>query len=518
MPQKGYPKVRTGCLTCKKRKVKCDEARPYCNRCIATSRKCDGYSYAPSSHGSKYSWEQLLAPRIQFALGAPGASSTSTDGRAMAYFHATVAKTFSRMLGGTNWAPRLSQMAQSEPAVQHAALAISAMYEQRYEKPLGNFQWPGESKSAIQHYNAAIRCIIAKHQSYSLDTLLLVCAMFVCIEFLRGDAGTAISHIRSGILILKSQQVESELGSIFYHWYALPFVFGIGTISFPLIQRPKYLTNASFKALTQAQEIIDRLAIRALHLGQAGDGYRLGAASDAQVSPMLSHEQHQLQVALHIWWLSFSHLQQSSELSTGTDIRIPLLEMQWLVWKVYISSCLSLRETIYDTYMDYFQRILQNATALGPCKKKGGFTAQPVFDIGMGYFTSVYFVVVSCRHLKMRLTALQMLKVSSQSKEMMWDMAIFYAVGKRLIEIEHGITLTGEAMKEICQSIDPPEFPPDSQRIRGYFIEPGATQKANGDRQDDRRQMLEHKVRFIMRDVENSKTSEHICRISVARA
>lgn len=39
-----YPKVRTGCLTCKIRKVKCDEGKPSCLRCTSTGRKCEGYN------------------------------------------------------------------------------------------------------------------------------------------------------------------------------------------------------------------------------------------------------------------------------------------------------------------------------------------------------------------------------------------------------------------------------------------------------------------------------------------
>ncbi|KIW45576.1 uncharacterized protein PV06_03957 [Exophiala oligosperma] len=37
------PKVRTGCITCKKRHVKCDEARPVCLRCRRGGHKCLGY-------------------------------------------------------------------------------------------------------------------------------------------------------------------------------------------------------------------------------------------------------------------------------------------------------------------------------------------------------------------------------------------------------------------------------------------------------------------------------------------
>ncbi|UKZ58701.1 uncharacterized protein TrAtP1_000030 [Trichoderma atroviride] len=35
--------VGRGCTTCRIRRVKCDEARPNCRRCISTGRRCDGY-------------------------------------------------------------------------------------------------------------------------------------------------------------------------------------------------------------------------------------------------------------------------------------------------------------------------------------------------------------------------------------------------------------------------------------------------------------------------------------------
>ncbi|KAL5599098.1 hypothetical protein FOVSG1_006910 [Fusarium oxysporum f. sp. vasinfectum] len=44
MVRKGSKKVRTGCITCKVRKIKCDETRPCCRRCTNTGRNCDGYA------------------------------------------------------------------------------------------------------------------------------------------------------------------------------------------------------------------------------------------------------------------------------------------------------------------------------------------------------------------------------------------------------------------------------------------------------------------------------------------
>ncbi|KAF4979947.1 hypothetical protein FZEAL_3958 [Fusarium zealandicum] len=37
-------RTKTGCLTCRKRRIKCDESRPICNNCIKSKRQCEGYS------------------------------------------------------------------------------------------------------------------------------------------------------------------------------------------------------------------------------------------------------------------------------------------------------------------------------------------------------------------------------------------------------------------------------------------------------------------------------------------
>ncbi|KAF5655602.1 zinc finger transcription factor ace1 [Fusarium sp. NRRL 25303] len=37
-------KTKTGCLTCRKRRIKCDEGRPTCNNCIKSERHCEGYN------------------------------------------------------------------------------------------------------------------------------------------------------------------------------------------------------------------------------------------------------------------------------------------------------------------------------------------------------------------------------------------------------------------------------------------------------------------------------------------
>ncbi|KAI1180737.1 hypothetical protein F4777DRAFT_260283 [Nemania sp. FL0916] len=37
-------RTKTGCLTCRKRRIKCDEAKPTCNNCLKSKRQCEGYN------------------------------------------------------------------------------------------------------------------------------------------------------------------------------------------------------------------------------------------------------------------------------------------------------------------------------------------------------------------------------------------------------------------------------------------------------------------------------------------
>lgn len=37
-------RIKTGCLTCRKRRIKCDEGRPSCANCIKFKRGCEGYN------------------------------------------------------------------------------------------------------------------------------------------------------------------------------------------------------------------------------------------------------------------------------------------------------------------------------------------------------------------------------------------------------------------------------------------------------------------------------------------
>lgn len=62
----GIKRVHSGCLTCKKRKVKCDESKPECERCRRGNRTCLGYDNVQNSAAKKRARDSQINDR-----GAP---------------------------------------------------------------------------------------------------------------------------------------------------------------------------------------------------------------------------------------------------------------------------------------------------------------------------------------------------------------------------------------------------------------------------------------------------------------
>ena len=71
--RKWHTKTRNGCRTCKKRRVRCDETKPDCVRCISLNKVCEGYEPPqvcrppPLGHNE---WMLTKAPRYGYSSHA----------------------------------------------------------------------------------------------------------------------------------------------------------------------------------------------------------------------------------------------------------------------------------------------------------------------------------------------------------------------------------------------------------------------------------------------------------------
>ncbi|RYC55874.1 hypothetical protein CHU98_g10327, partial [Xylaria longipes] len=159
-----HAKARTGCVTCKRRKVKCDEAKPNCARCIKAGHRCAGYedcsavrpSHARSSsskHPDKSTTTSHLLlrpkPKPKPPAVVPGSSPRGVDGecRVVNLLHAALTPKYldardalyferfkCQMLadlgawcGAEYWRHTILREVLIDKTVQHAALGAAAM-------------------------------------------------------------------------------------------------------------------------------------------------------------------------------------------------------------------------------------------------------------------------------------------------------------------------------------------------------------------------------------------------------
>jgi Fungal Zn(2)-Cys(6) binuclear cluster domain len=144
------PKVKTGCKTCKIRRVKCDEDKPTCYRCRKFGIACDGYGDPlPSSKESK---STLLLPRT-----APGLSFYTPSSRVkfdsqeeyqyFLHFCDQVTLDLSGSMPETMWSKVIPRAINSEPALRNLTIAVSAIHKAR------------QSSSAVSHSQFAVRTL-----------------------------------------------------------------------------------------------------------------------------------------------------------------------------------------------------------------------------------------------------------------------------------------------------------------------------------------------------------------------
>ncbi|KAJ4290511.1 hypothetical protein N0V90_010728 [Kalmusia sp. IMI 367209] len=200
------PKTKTGCVTCRIRRIKCDEAKPSCQRCTSTGRKCDGYkASAPTaqSHGVVYSPPQLLLnPNIGLDL------NSTEESEAFHFFKYQTAYELSGFFDSTFWQFEVLQASHTIPAIRHAVIAIAALHRKFITGRMPVVPDDMSDKQilfAIEQSNRAIRELTKSSAQRTVSDMMDVmtaCIMFYCLCCFQGHQSDALEHLHSGLKIL----------------------------------------------------------------------------------------------------------------------------------------------------------------------------------------------------------------------------------------------------------------------------------------------------------------------------
>lgn len=201
------------------RRVKCDETRPQCIKCLRIGRQCEGYEL-PSSNVDKANPPPLL-PRAAALSRADFGSVTlhdfsrSLDGlelQAFDFFRKHAANSLAGHFSSTVFECLVLQVTHQQPVVLHAAVAVGSMYRARLMATQLSFATIHDCpfyNSALKQYNKAIAklsCFISHTQDGNhterLIVVLMTCLLFVCFEMLHGDQAVVLAHLVRGLKIL----------------------------------------------------------------------------------------------------------------------------------------------------------------------------------------------------------------------------------------------------------------------------------------------------------------------------
>ncbi|KAK1467748.1 hypothetical protein CCUS01_07015 [Colletotrichum cuscutae] len=253
------PKVRSGCITCKIRRVKCDERKPTCFRCEKADVECDGYTKEDAD--SKRSAEQRrlavaaqeaqasrqLLPRpnksgpvasgqeiaVRVPLPPPLCPSTLRVNQEDVHYYDLFRHRLVRDLWGSGhsdaWSRIVLQESSQDPCVQESLLAIGAisqaqMVEEMSKdqldampsalRPWGTKMAPSggllnhHHRSALLHHVRAVsiyRQRIQDPSSTSPRSVIIMTLLLVGFEFIQGNMNNVDTLTGTGMRLLENK-------------------------------------------------------------------------------------------------------------------------------------------------------------------------------------------------------------------------------------------------------------------------------------------------------------------------
>ncbi|KAH6660963.1 hypothetical protein BKA67DRAFT_654113 [Truncatella angustata] len=476
-PKNGRRKnAKSGCRTCKLRKVKCDERKPSCHRCISAGRVCAGYGIwggGGNQYGDPCGRIQYPNPNLVTLCRtlSPLGVMTARESLAFEYFVFQSAPRLPGAFASPFWTTLVFQASSNEAAVLSALLALSFAHK---NNSLQNDRIAGKASQLaddhehfiLQHYSRAISQLqahLAAGTSASVRVTLITCLLFICLELLRGQYKSAVSHLESGLKLLNMPKffpgVESTIDRMKSpyrfeeHWIAVTFGrLYISTVLSGQISRDLYPISYEaefpqiFCSVTQARHCLDQLLAKVTSL--MSKTRHAGALSEHAISTTLSHMQSELKSDFSRW--KQVHTSSKSSLETNSSFleswAYDILEQYHVMGLIMADTCLDeAGELAFDSYTFQFASIIENfipklkfsasakAEEVIPGYTRG--TSKSVCDLGA--IPPLYYVALKCRVHQIRLQAIKILRLLSHS-EGIWHAVIAACVAEEVMRIEEG--------------------------------------------------------------------------------
>ncbi|MCJ1389689.1 hypothetical protein MMC18_002546 [Xylographa bjoerkii] len=511
------PKVRTGCRTCKIRHVKCDEQKPNCLRCSSTGRTCDGYGVEVSAQSTLVEDFQVISLGHSACFNSPSVSipGNEKERRSFDFFRFQTLQELEIALNTPAWNRLILQASHSSPVIRNAAIALGSLGERFYINEVLTRDNAAANSCHVYarlQYQKALQglrdYLYYNKGEYTVGLTLISCFMFVVFEFMQGNEAAALTHLRSGLKILRSFQPKSNEvtlarnGLCVSHSSLDPLMADIARVYTILdMQATLWLGLNTFEAQGMAPnentvcptDVSNFAGLEAAEVSlnsQIGQilYYRRALPPENTWDPMdaayviAMRERERLIAQLDKWPIAIKVLllQISNDLEIQDLQRVTVMTINHKITFVLLSVSMQYNAAeLFHSFENIFEDILRLATSLlqpttsmtnekfEPVSRSvhalGG--PMPVFHFTAGIIQPVYFTAVKCRNRILSQRAISMLSTSPW-REGAWDSAAMAKIAERKV-----LQLEGEGWYDTSQSSSPSKSSADVNSLGLWSVE-----------------------------------------------
>ncbi|KAI9049923.1 hypothetical protein LZ554_006070 [Drepanopeziza brunnea f. sp. 'monogermtubi'] len=487
--RRSLPKTRTGCRTCKIRRVKCGEERPHCFRCIKFGTKCDGYV-----SDEKAIQKALLpkAPVVPPLVRVPTTSLFTFD-QEYRYFDVFCNKTAFEILPDFDehifpLRQVILQTCESQPAIKHAVIALGALdLAADSHRDFSRLSLNGRSKNPQEHHHNAFRQyttairemrIAAESGNQDLRVTLLTCLVVMCFEAWNGDQEMAIRQIRTGFRLIQAWReeavdarderrfvglegnaqdpVEDQLVRIFKRLdvQAVSFTYENTPERKVLIQEGERALLSRMPAIFESvhEASIYEYALVRQTMRVFSERVRHHIPPPPRIAvplhvhgrggvkdPALVAVQQRIMADLARWKSAFEPLRQRFRETARDKVRdrdycsamTGLMHIHSL-WVALKTICME-DEGEFDAYLDVFRDIVETAEFF--LDIEAGVSRAPKFRMDSLVVIPLYMVTFKCRHREVRRRAVELL-LGHPRREGVWDSVLSGKTGEWAMQVE----------------------------------------------------------------------------------
>nr|RBQ98630.1 hypothetical protein FVER53263_20009 [Fusarium verticillioides] len=186
-------KRKTGCITCRIRRVKCDEDKPSCNRCVSTGRKCDGYYLTPLTLGGRLQLQPIVS------------GGSDPESQAIYQFRTRIAALIASSFDAHFWTYDVLHNSDTYTPVRHALAALASAYQKSI---LLGIKSTSCDMFIFSQYQKAMKSLsICFQETNVLSTSAKLAALvanflFTYLCSLQGLRQEALVHLRNGLALI----------------------------------------------------------------------------------------------------------------------------------------------------------------------------------------------------------------------------------------------------------------------------------------------------------------------------